>query len=227
MRRQKTRREFEQSATGVQAALAADGRSRSSAQRMIRLVASLLIAILLLSSLGGLWAAASTSTRARELVGEHSDWWDNPPRGSANILLPNGNPVTLPKESMAYALEQFLDSHERPPAAFQIDQLRFASGSARPRLHTPNALDDLAAVLVAYPRARVKIVGYSAAEKPLEGQDLAGQRARAIKDALVKLGVKEMRMTAESGGDPAIVDQTSSPHDRFDDGAGQLIVMDN
>lgn len=49
--------------------------------------------------------------------------------------------------------------------------------------------------------------------------------ARAIKDALVKLGVKEMRMTAVSGGDPAIFDETSDPQDRFDDGAGQLIIM--
>lgn len=201
-------------------------RPRSLKKRPLYILTRVVIVVLLAFGITRLWAEVGTQTRVSKLLGEPSDWWDSAPEGFVNTLLPNGNPVTLGKASMSFELERFLDSRERPPAAFAIDQLYFTFGSAEPQLNSETSLVDLAAVLVAYPRVMVKIVGYSGGEKPLAGQDLGEQRAQAIKVALVRAGVPEKRLTAESGGDPSLVDETSSPDDSFDDGNGQLIVMD-
>lgn len=142
------------------------------------------------------------------------------------MLLPNGRPATLEKGSMNYELQQFLASKEPPPQAFDFDQLYFTYGSAEPMIDPQDGVSDLAAILVAYPRVRVKIIGYGGGEKPASGTDLGGQRANAIVNALAGVGVPRSSMTAESGGDPSLVDETSSPEDKFDDGNGQLIVMD-
>jgi outer membrane protein OmpA-like peptidoglycan-associated protein len=167
--------------------------------------------------------APSSSPITRE---SETEAWVNPPDGTVNMLLPNGRPAQLEKGSMNHELQQFLASKEPPPQVFELDQLFFTYGSAEPMIDPADGIDDLAAILIAYPRARVKIVGYGGGEKPTAGVDLGAQRANAIVDALVAAGVAKSKMTAESGGDPGIVDDTSSPEDRFDDGNGQLIVMD-
>ena len=172
------------------------------------------------------WSQVNTPTRSPLIGQPETDAWQNPPEGTVNMLLPNGRPATLEKGSMNYELQQFLASKERPPQAFDFDQLFFTYGSAEPMIDSEDGVTDLAAILVAYTRARVKIIGYGRGEKPAGGTDLGGQRANAIVNALAGVGVPRSRMTAESGGDPSIVDETSSPEDRFDDGNGQLIVMD-
>lgn len=172
------------------------------------------------------WSQISTPTRSPFIGQPETDAWQNPPEGTVNLLLPNGRPATLERGSMNYELQQFLASKQPAPQAFDFDQLFFTYGSAEPMIEPEDGVSDLAAILVAYPRVRVKIVGYGGTEKPASGADLGGQRANAIVNALAEVGVPRSRMAAESGGDPSLVDKTSSPEDRFDDGNGQLIVMD-
>lgn len=172
------------------------------------------------------WSEISTPTRSPLIGQPETDAWQNPPEGTVNMLLPNGRPATLEKGSMNYELQQYLASKDSPPQAFEFDQLYFTYGSAEPMIDPEDGVSDLAAILIAYPRVRVKIIGYGGGEKPASGADLGGQRADAIVKALAGVGVPQSRMTAESGGDPTLVDETSSPEDSFDDGNGQLIVMD-
>jgi len=172
------------------------------------------------------WSEISTPARGPVTGETETDAWQNPPEGTVNMLLPNGRPATLEKGSMNYELQQFLASKQPPPQAFDFDQIYFTYGSAEPMIDPEDGVSDLAAILVAYPRVRVKVIGYGGGEKPASGADLGGQRANAIVNALAAVGVPRSRMAAESGGDPSLVDETSSTEDSFDDGNGQLIVMD-
>jgi outer membrane protein OmpA-like peptidoglycan-associated protein len=166
------------------------------------------------------WSQISTPGSSPITRESETEAWLNPPQGTVNMLLPNGRPAQLEKGSMNHELQQFLASKEPPPQAFEFDQLFFTYGSAEPMIDPADGLSDLAAILSAYPRARVKIVGYGGGEKPAAGSDLGGQRANAIVDVLAAAGVARNRMTAESGGDPGLEDDTSSPDDKFDDGTG-------
>lgn len=201
-------------------------RTRTDRRSVFKALFRIAVVIILAFAVSRCWPhigmpASSPITRESE-----TEAWRNPPEGAVNLLLPNGRPAMLEKGSMNYQLQQFLASKQPPPQAFDFDQLFFTYGSAEPMIDPEDGVSDLAAILIAYPRVRVKIVGYGSGEKPASGVDLGGQRANAIVNALAGAGVPRNRMTAESGGDPGLVDETSSPEDRFDDGNGQLIVMD-
>jgi len=193
---------------------------------MMKALVTIVIVIVLGLALSRGLAHISTPAKVFDPRNAETSAWQNPPEGTVNMLLSNGQPLTLEKGSMNFELQQFLDSKQAAPRAFDFDQLYFTYGSAEPMVDPEDGLRDLAAILISYPRARVKIVGYTGGEKPINNGDLGGQRASAIVNALIAAGIPKARMSAESGGDPSLIDETSSPEDRFDDGNGQLIVMD-
>ena len=197
-------------------------RQRSMMKALVRIVVVIALGLALSRCL----AHISTPAKVFDARDAETSAWQNPPEGTVNMLLSNGQPLTLEKGSMNFELQQFLDSKQAAPRAFDFDQLYFTYGSAEPMVDPEDGLRDLAAILISYPRARVKIVGYTGGEKPINNGDLGGQRASAIVNALIAAGIPKARMSAESGGDPSLIDETSSPEDRFDDGNGQLIVMD-
>lgn len=207
--------------------VSSDARSKVDRRRVFKTLVRIAVVIALGFALNRCWSDISMPAK-NSPISRHSETeaWRNPPEGTVNMLLPNGTPVSFEKGSMNHELQRFLASKQAPPAVFDFDQFYFTYGSAEPMIVPEDGMRDLAAILVAYPRARVKIVGYSGGEKPVSGVDLGGQRADAIVDALTGMGVPGTRMEPESGGDPSIVDETSSPDDRFDDGNGQLIVLD-
>lgn len=193
---------------------------------MMKALVRIAVVVALGLALSRCWAHISTPARVFDPHDAETSAWRNPPEGTVNMLLPNGQPLTLEKGSMNFELQQFLGSKQAAPRAFDFDQLYFTYGSAELLVDSEDGLRDLAAILMSYPRARVKIVGYTGGEKPINDGDLGGQRASAIVNALTAAGIPKARMSAESGGDPSLVDETSSLEDRFDDGYGQLIVMD-
>jgi len=202
------------------------GRARTNWRGLFKAIFRVAVVIILAFGVSRCWSQISTPTSSPITRESETEAWLNPPEGTVNLLLPNGRPASLEKGSMNYELQRFLASKQPAPQAFDFDQLFFTYGSAEPMIDPDDGVSDLAAILIAYPRARVKIVGYGGGERPATGVDLGAQRANAIVNALIAAGVDKNRMAAESGGDPSIVDATSTPDDRFDDGNGQLIVMD-
>lgn len=207
--------------------MSSDAQSKVDRRGVFKMLIRIAVVIALGFALSRCWSEISMPAKKSPITREsETEAWQNPPEGTVNMLLPNGHPVSLEKGSMNHELQQFLASKQPPPAAFDFDQLFFTYGSAEPMIDPEDGVRDLAAILIAYPRVRVKVVGYSGGEKPVSGVNLGGQRANAIVDALAGMGVPRTRMAPESGGDPSIVDETSSPEDNFDDGNGQLIVLD-
>jgi outer membrane protein OmpA-like peptidoglycan-associated protein len=85
---------------------------------------------------------------------------------------------------------------------FDFDRLTFDSGSAGLRADSKEQLDNIAAILVAYPRVRTKIAGYTDSVGTSD-QNLALSRARAdkVKSELVARGIAGERLDAEGYGE--------------------------
>jgi K(+)-stimulated pyrophosphate-energized sodium pump len=84
---------------------------------------------------------------------------------------------------------------------FNFVDLKFATGSANIDTNSMNEVKNIAEVLKAYPNVNLKIGGYT----DNVGDDaknlmLSGERAKAVKAALVSLGISDTRLESEGYG---------------------------
>jgi len=85
---------------------------------------------------------------------------------------------------------------------FELDRLNFETDSAVLRPDSRDQLTNIAAILLTYPAARVKIGGYADnSGNPDANTQLSQARAEAVRDALQRLGVDPGRVQAEGYGD--------------------------
>jgi OmpA-OmpF porin, OOP family len=98
---------------------------------------------------------------------------------------------------------------------FDFDRLTFDSGSASIRPDSKEQLDNIAAILVAYPNVRTKIAGYTD-NVGTNDQNLALSRARAdtVKSELVARGVAGDRLDAEGHGEQQSAGDNSTEEGR-------------
>lgn len=97
-------------------------------------------------------------------------------------------------------------THQIPLDWLAIPQrVFFARGSAKLSADASTILEDVAAALHQFPQiAKVRVVGFRAAKERAQGnkRDLPLERARAVRDHLVSLGVTPERLEAIDGGIP-------------------------
>jgi outer membrane protein OmpA-like peptidoglycan-associated protein len=114
----------------------------------------------------------------------------------ATTQLPNGKTLNLEPGSPEAEFADTLGDHSAPlPRKFQLDSLRFETGSATLPGDARTTVDSLAATLLAYPSSRVRVDGYTdtAGDEPVN-QTLSWARANSIKTALVERGVSADRI---------------------------------
>lgn len=117
-----------------------------------------------------------------------------PPVGSAG-----GGPI-------AGNIQTYLAGTETAPRTFAFERLHFDTARADIRAQDGAEISDIARVLVAYPTARIRVIGYADARGDAgANQQLGQQRAEAVAAALAAQGVARDRIEATSGGeaDPA------------------------
>jgi outer membrane protein OmpA-like peptidoglycan-associated protein len=119
--------------------------------------------------------------------------------------LPNSVDLNVPENGVESRLLVFVqDPNARVGRLswFDFDRLTFDSGSSTLRPDSKEQLDNIAAILVAYPNVRTKIAGYTDNVGTSE-QNLALSRARAekVKSELVARGIVSDRMDAEGYGE--------------------------
>ncbi len=123
-----------------------------------------------------------------------------PPVGSAG-----GGPV-------AANIRTYLAGTDTAPRTFVFERLHFETARADIRPQDQAEVADIARVLVAYPTARIRVVGYADARgDAATNQQLGQQRAEAVAVALAAQGVARERVEAASGGeaDPAASNTTT------------------
>jgi outer membrane protein OmpA-like peptidoglycan-associated protein len=123
-------------------------------------------------------------------------------------------------------VETYLAGSDATPRTFTFEKLNFDSGSASIRADDRAELDRLAAVLVARPAARARIVGYTdarGAEQP--NAELGLERARSVAAALTAKGVAADRLETASGGEANPTDTNATAGGQFENRRTELVVL--
>lgn len=128
--------------------------------------------------------------------------------------LPGGVELNIPERGIESNLIAFITDSSRPvndTTWFNFDRLNFATGSASILPESEEQLNNIAAVLKAYPDVNVKVGGYTDnTGDPGANRKLSQQRADAVRQALVGKGIAANRMVAEGyGSDHPVGDNTT------------------
>jgi outer membrane protein OmpA-like peptidoglycan-associated protein len=98
---------------------------------------------------------------------------------------------------------------------FDFDRLNFETGSAKLTADSKAQVDNMAAILKAYPAVKIKIGGYTdKTGKPENNLKLSDARAKAVVEALAGLGIAADRLEAEGYGDQYAIADNATPEGR-------------
>ncbi len=119
--------------------------------------------------------------------------------------LPNGIELDIPQLGIENKLVQFIEDPSKPVDKitwFDFDRLLFDTGKATLQPKSQEQLDNIAAILRAFPNVHVKVGGYTdnVGDKAAN-MKLSQDRATNVMNELVKLGIDAARLTAEGYGD--------------------------
>lgn len=136
--------------------------------------------------------------------------------GFVKRVLPGGVTLSVPVTGIEAKLVAFIEDKSLAVSDttwFDFDRLTFASGSATILPESKEQLDNIVAVLKAYPNVNVKIGGYTddvgSADANLR---LSQRRADAVMQLLVGNGIADNRLTAEGYGEKhAVADNSTEP----------------
>jgi outer membrane protein OmpA-like peptidoglycan-associated protein len=115
--------------------------------------------------------------------------------------LPGGTDLDVPSLGIENRLINFIEDQSRPvnkTTWFDFDRLTFDNGSATLQDSSTEQLENIAAILKAYPKVKVKIGGYTDNTGSKEANlRLAQDRATNVMRELVRRGVDASRLAAE------------------------------
>jgi OOP family OmpA-OmpF porin len=177
-----------------------------------------LAAVAILAGLLWLW----NNRRAAEVTGASVlDTANRATTAAANFLtrtLPGSISLRIPQGGMEDRLVSFIQGPVQPAESnswFDFDRLQFDSGSATLRPESQEQLRNIAEILRAYPPVHLKIGGYTDnSGDPAANLQLSQQRAEAVKQNLIGLGVSADRLESEGYGDQYPVGDNSTEEGR-------------
>jgi outer membrane protein OmpA-like peptidoglycan-associated protein len=123
--------------------------------------------------------------------------------GLAKVMLPGGATLALRKDSLNYNLAKFLASKDETvvPRTFVFDHLNFEFGTTQLTRASNPTVNNLAAILKAYPSAEVQLEGHTDnVGDPDANKALSFNRAESVKALLVKNGVTAKRLSTTGHG---------------------------
>lgn len=98
---------------------------------------------------------------------------------------------------------------------FDFDRLNFETGSAKLTADSKAQVDNIAAILNAYPAVKIKIGGYTDNTGNANfNMKLSGDRAKAVVDALSGLGIAADRLESEGYGSKHPIADNATPEGR-------------
>lgn len=131
-----------------------------------------------------------------------------PERESLKVKLKNGVEIDAFKGGIEDKLVAFLNTDYKALGDdslknvwFDFDNLNFKTASAEITAESQKQIDNLTAILKAYPEVKLKIGGYTdKTGDEAVNKKLSGDRATAVKNALTKAGVGSQVPSAEGYG---------------------------
>jgi OmpA-OmpF porin, OOP family len=132
--------------------------------------------------------------------------------------LPNGVELNIPQNGIENRLIGFINDPSKQvdqTTWFNFDRLTFDTGQATLQPASQEQLNNIAAILKAYPNVHVKIGGYTDnTGDPSANQALSEARAKNVMDALVAQGVDASRLESQGYGDQYPVGDNSTEEGR-------------
>jgi outer membrane protein OmpA-like peptidoglycan-associated protein len=132
--------------------------------------------------------------------------------------LPNGVDLNIPKLGMESQLLAFIEDKSKPAdntTWFEFDRLSFDINSTTLRPESLEQVNNIAAILKAYPNTHVKIGGYTDnTGDPNANMQLSQQRADSVMQQLIALGIAPDRLTAQGFGEQYPIADNSTPEGR-------------
>lgn len=132
--------------------------------------------------------------------------------------LPNGVELNIPQNGMENKLLGFITDASKPvdeTTWFNFDRLLFDTNQATLQPSSQEQLNNIAAILKAYPNVHVKIGGYTDnTGDPATNMALSTARAKNVMDALIAQGVDASRLESQGYGDQYPVGDNSTEEGR-------------
>jgi OmpA-OmpF porin, OOP family len=189
------------------------------------------LVILALLVLGALWFF----NRAKEPVSNAVQTATNAGASAVSALgdffktkLPDGVELNIPQFGIENKLISFLNDSSKPVDTttwFNFDRLLFDTGKATLQPSSQEQLNNIAAILKAYPNVHVKIGGYTDnTGDPAANLALSEARAKNVMDALVAAGIDPSRLEAKGYGDQYPVGDNSTEEGRAQNRRIALLV---
>jgi outer membrane protein OmpA-like peptidoglycan-associated protein len=127
------------------------------------------------------------------------------------VSLPDGSAITAPAQGVEARLVKALNDNTGVNSWFDFDRLLFDTNSATLQPASQEQLNNVAAILKAYPQVKVRIGGYTDnTGDPAANVQLSQQRADSVMGALTQLGVDPSRMSAKGyGQDNPVADNST------------------
>ncbi|HVV52788.1 MAG TPA: OmpA family protein, partial [Polyangia bacterium] len=179
---------------------------------------------------GALAVAAIPLVRAlrRPLIelGPRPDFSAAPAAGAAvRLMLPDGERLELRPGSASYQMASFLAGVEPVPARFALAPFNFRFASAEPTPESMATLDEVAAILRAYPSATVRVESYTdslgAASANL---DLSRDRSETVKGLLLDKGIDPARVATAGLGPLNPVASNETERGRAENRRTEIVV---
>jgi len=118
--------------------------------------------------------------------------------------LPDGVELNIPKLGVENKLIDWIESSNPVDKTtwFNFDRLLFATGSATLEPASQEQLNNVAAILKAYPKVKIKLGGYTDSTGDAAANlKLSDERAKSVQAELIKLGIDPARLEAEGYGE--------------------------
>jgi OmpA-OmpF porin, OOP family len=168
--------------------------------------------------LGALMLIAIPLLRAMRRPAIHTQVLHNLPaeavsRGTIRVALPNGQSLTVARGSAAYQLASFLGGNAATPARFTLSPMRFEFASSQLTPESMGTVDEVAAILRAYPTATVRVESHTDnVGTPAANLELSRDRSETVKGLLGGKGIDPTRVTTAGLGqeDPIASNETES-----------------
>lgn len=122
------------------------------------------------------------------------------------------NSISFAAGSAGEQMMSFIKGGANGEGRFRFNNLTFASGSANIDGTSGLEVDNMAAILNAYPEVKVKLEGFTDSQgDPTANQLLSQNRAEAVKTRLVGLGISTDRITTQGyGADNPVADNDTA-----------------
>lgn len=134
--------------------------------------------------------------------------------GNTTLKLPDGTQLNVPENGIENQLVTFIKSDKPVDRTtwFNFDRLVFDTGKSTLQASSQEQLNNVAAILRAYPNVHVKVGGYTDnSGNAAANKKLSADRAKNVMDALVAAGIDKGRLESEGYGDQHPVASNDTP----------------